>query len=196
MPITLVQTDTAANCLENQYCSANSNNSSQTSRDAISGGTAGVTAVSAQQADVVANRATIGFGSTAPNSTQWESGTWTIRLEVTTSNMNIDSWQFTVCRLNASCTNQATVIADTAGTGDFATTGVKSGSASGSAQTAAPDDVIEVLISPHNSTSMFQNWGWKPSQNIDTPVNQGLPLVTARGMDVREQNAAMFPGLF
>lgn len=196
MAITLTQTDTAATCSNPTACAVNKE-ATISVKQATAGGTAGTTAVSVTRGTNATDREIIFFQSAAgePNSTSWESGTWTVRIEITTSNMNVTSWSTGACALDTACSANLQVFGNGPATGDFTTTGVKTSSRSGNAITAGPSDTIVVVIAAGGGT-MGDTFGYKPSQNIDTPVEQGLPLVTARGMDVREQNAAMFPGLF
>ena len=174
MPITLIQTDIAADCAFGEYCSAIAAGSATSAKRATSGGVAGVTAVTVTAQNDSSFHSLINFNSIAnePNSASWESGTWTVRIEVTTANMNMINNSAVVCRVSSACVNIAEV--GVTGNLDFSTTGVKSATASGSAQSASASDVIEVVISTNNNFTMAQSFGYKPSQNIDTPVNQGV----------------------
>lgn len=177
MAIILTETDTAGTCSVSNYCNSGLIvNSSTTAKKATSGGTAGTTAVSVTiDASGVGNSDLfVGFTSAnnEPNNCSWESGTWTFRIEITTANMNITSWDCMICRLTSGCVNAGTVVSEGFGTGDFSTTGVKSGTASGSAQAGASStDLIFVALGAGAGT-MTQTFGYKPSQNIDTPINQ------------------------
>jgi hypothetical protein len=181
--ITLTQTDTASDLAASvQLCSAISTFASAgaAAKAATVGGTAGVTAISTT---IHVGTVTDNFGwlysdAGVPNNTSWEAGTWTVRCEVTTANANITVLEAQVCRVNSSGTNQASVISGAGalvlGANGATTTGVKSGSASGSAQagSAAGDRMAVVLTAKNTLTSMPTAFSWKPSQNIDTPVTQ------------------------
>jgi len=151
-------------------------NSTTSSKKATSGGTGGVTAVSitldGQASD---NIDTIQFESAAgePNSTAWESGTWTVRIEITTANMNINAWKAGVCRRNSAGVPQQS-LGSAIGVGDFTSTGVKTATVTGAASAgASATDQMGITIAPFHGTAKTQTFAYKPSQNIDTPVNQG-----------------------
>ena len=145
-------------------------------KEAAEGATAGVTAFTVSHGNVADLRAPFAFTSPAsvPNSTAWESGNWIIRFEVSTANMNL-TWN-KVCVfavLAGACTKNGTAL-DVASLGiGLGTTGVKSTTQSGSALTTNAGDRILASVGFKNGTSMSQSIGIKPSQNIDTPVNQG-----------------------
>ena len=179
MPIILTQTDNAGECplINTAGCDTSDINGATSLKEATSGGTAGVTAVSLTQDAVIATKQAIGFTSKngEPNSTACEPGTWTVRLEITTANKNLDDLLARVCRKNDLCNPMDAFGSVDLDLGDVATTGVKSASQSltpgGNPPSAS--DQIHVVIKVHNSTAMTQTFAYKPSQNIDTPVNQG-----------------------
>ena len=189
MVIILTETDTSSDDVFNSTdgCGLGAvTNSVTSSKEATNGGTAGVTAISITLDAVQANIDTIEFESAAgePNSTSWESGTWTIRIEITTANMNITGWGAKACRRNSAGVPQEG-LGSVAGVGDFATVGVKTATITGSASVgAAATDQIGIMVTPTNNTAKTQAFAYKPSQNIDTPVNQGSSDdVTARLVD-------------
>lgn len=179
MPLVLRETDTASDDPFDASggCSSGfADNSTTSSKQATSGGTAGVTAVSLTLDAQNANLDTIQFESAAgePNSTAWESGTWTVRIEITTSNKNITGWDVAICRRNSAGVPQER-LGNGIGVGGFASTGVKTAIFTGNAAVGElATDQIGITIAPLNSTTMTQTFGYKPSQNIDTPVNQGV----------------------
>lgn len=173
MPIILRETDTVADLAADKYCAVQANNSTMSAKQATSGGTAGVTAVTVTMDGDSAGHSLINFNSdtTEPNSASWEAGDWTVRIEITTANMNMDIIRIYVCRVNSAGVSQAEIWVDSTQT--FVTTGVKTVTNAGGAQTANATDVIEVVFECANTFTMAASVGYKPSQNIDTPVNQG-----------------------
>ena len=180
MPITLTETDAASNDPfdASDGCSAGIGaNAITSSKQATSGGTAGVTAVFVTQDAENARKDSIQFESAAgePNSTAWESGTWTVRIEITTANKNITGWGVVVCRRNSAGVPQESLGENLSAPGDFTTTGVKTATITGNAAVGeVATDQMGITIAPSNSTTMLQGFAYKPSQNIDTPVNQGV----------------------
>jgi len=178
MSLTLRETDTASNdpFEATDGCQfAFDTNPTTSSKQATSGGTPGVTAVSITLTGINNYLNTIQFESAdgEPNSTAWESGTWTIRIEITTSNMNITAWGALACRRNSAGVPQQQ-LGNAVGVGDFGSTGVKTATISGVTATGElATDQIGITIAPFNNTTMNQAFAYKPSQNIDTPVNQG-----------------------
>ena len=193
MPIVLTQTDTAAACTQDA-CGNAAIQFEFSAKQATAGGTAGVTAVSLTQNTLNLERSTIFFQSAdgEPNSTSWEAGAWTFRLEVTTANKNL-GWGpvggssnngVGIGSMTPGCV--CTDVWDFSLNGvDLSTTGVKTQTfttVGNSARSAS--DRIWIVYGIHNETTMQQAWAYKPSQNIDTPVNQGSSDdVTARLVD-------------
>ena len=199
MPIILTETDTAADdCTTTQIaCSGFAASGDQSRKKATAGGTAGTTAVTLATGGTDFIRTQIGFQSAndEPNSTSWESGNWVVRVEVTTSNMNV-TWENTyVCRITGptgGCAASNSVGSLTSQGTSLGTTGVKTHTVSGAAQAgaAATDEMAIMLATDDNG--MVQSWAFKPSQNIDTPVNQDGLMNIRRHMDAADQNATMF----
>lgn len=101
--------------------------------------------------------------------TTWNAGTWTWRLNVTTANMNVTLISVFICRVNSSGTNQATIGSSTGLSVSMGSTGVKSGTISGSAQSPGVGDVVVVMFCFSNGAMSNQNWNVAPDQNIDSP---------------------------
>ena len=186
MPITLVQTDIAASCAA-AACGNAALNGATSAKEAKAGGTAGTTAVSLTQDGANGVRSTIFFQSASdePNSANWEAGSWTCRLEVTTANMNL-GWGAVggssadavgIGSMTPGCV--CTDVWDQSLNGvDLGTTGVKTRTFTtvGNSNRSATDR-IWIVYGIHNETSKTQAWAYKPSQNIDTPVNQGASAI-------------------
>lgn len=101
----------------------------------------------------------------------WDSGTWTVRMEVTTSNMNLTWAAVYICRTNSSHVNQATIGSATSLGISLGTTGVKSTTVSGASQSPGAGDLVEILWVFSNGAMSTQSFGMKHSQNIDSPFN-------------------------
>ena len=178
MPLILTETDTVSNQPDIACTSQTLEYADE--RVATSGGTAGVTENTRSHPAVADTRVAVTYASVAnePNSTSWEAGNWVVRFEVTTANKNLTWDEADICRQNASLVHIANVGAVDALGIALGTTGVKSTTISGAAQTAGATDRIVVFGAFTNSTTMTQAIGIKPSQNIDTPVTQGGPGVS------------------
>lgn len=109
----------------------------------------------------------------------WSSGTWTVRWNVTTSNMNFTTTEVFICRMNSSGVSQQTIGSSTGLGISHATTGVKSATISGAAATPSPGDFILVLLVGTNAAMSVQNPGVINGQNIDSPFTPATGSVGA-----------------
>jgi hypothetical protein len=104
--------------------------------------------------------------------TNIDAGDWVVRINVTTAEANTDWDDCSICRLNASCTNQETLGNLEDQTIDTGTTGVKSMTISGSATTAGADDVIVAVLAFQNDNAHGnRSLGITPDQVWDTQLN-------------------------
>lgn len=167
MAINFTQTDTFT-ADTNTYCSGRTirNNSMN---DATDGGSAGSTPIStscfASDSLVVCNK----FKCVVASGLTWASGTWTWRINITTANMNLTLEEVYICRVNSSDVNQATIGSVTALAVSLGSTGVKSGTISGSAQTPSVGDYVSVVFVYSNGAMSAQTFQYTPNQNIDSP---------------------------
>jgi hypothetical protein len=107
-----------------------------------------------------------------PNDTSWAAGNWTVRLNVTTGDTDIQADEVWICRINSGGTSQATVGSST-GLAEDLDARIHSWVISGSAQAgAAAGDRFVVLIGTKrksgahgNPTAVVTN-----DQDIDTPL--------------------------
>lgn len=109
----------------------------------------------------------------------WSSGTWTVRWNVTTANMNFTTTEVFICRMNSSGVSQQTIGSSTGLGISHATTGVKSATISGAAATPSPGDFILVLLVGTNAAMSVQNPGVINGQNIDSPFTPATGSVGA-----------------
>lgn len=101
----------------------------------------------------------------------WNSGTWTWRINITTANMNLTITDVFICRVNSSNVSQATIGSTSGLSTSIGSTGVISGTISGSSQTPGVGDYVVLIIAFTNSSMSTQNFGVTPNQNIDTPFD-------------------------
>jgi hypothetical protein len=177
-----VETDTTGDTFSTA-CSGRTANTTTSSRSASETGTAGVTAVS-QTIDLSAvTKAAVMFSLPVTAGDVWNAGTWTVRLNITTAITGPTWEECYVCRVNSGGTNQATIGSVTAQAISLATTGVKSVTISGSAQTPAAGDKVYVVLVFSNSQACTRTFAYTPNQNIDSPftaptvnINTVFPL--------------------
>ena len=175
MAINYTQTDGSANACpgEDGYCATTGNNISGTSeRDATDGGTAGSTPVSSGAFSSSATDQRASIITIVPDTgTSGDSGTWTVRLNITTANMNLSIIAIDICRVNSSCVNQESIGSATGLSISLGTTGVKSQNVTGSAVTLAAGDKVVIVFHVANGAMSGQSFAWTPDQNIDSPFN-------------------------
>lgn len=185
MAVDLQQIDTDAVCTAgSSYCAGLSLNSQRFRKGAVQGGTAGTSAITHSVQASAANLAAIYFELTGIDSLSWDSGTWTVRLNVTTSNMNV-SWESVhICRVTSGCSNVSS-LGSASGLGiSLGGTGVVSANVSGSAATPDAGDKIIIILGLSNANTMSaQSFGWTPSEIITSPFTAaaGTDLVIADG---------------
>lgn len=188
------QTDSAGSCAlgiigTGSYCSGVSSNASVNKLASV-GGTAGSTPITSPSQNSVDNRAIIiewvpGSGVTG------SSGTWTVRLNVTTANANLNWTATHICRVSSGCVNQETIGSLTGQSISLGTTGVKSMNVTGSAVTLGSTDKVLVMIVHTNSSGvMSQTFGWTPNQVIDSPFSAGVSGTFSKTLDAVTASAA------
>jgi len=170
MLIELQETDTAAVDGAIAACSGLSATSTTDNRTATRGGTAGTTARTITLANNTNNKRGVHFEMAALelDSYQTPSGNWVVRLNVTTASSNVLWESVYICRVNSSGVSQHTIGSATGQGVSLATTGVKSITVSGGADTASPGDRIYLVLG--FSTTIGDSFAYKPDQLIDTPL--------------------------
>lgn len=175
MPLNLIQTDSdTLDTSVGAACSGRSvSGGSVNSLDAISGGAAGsaelLPALVNSEAIVIALQMTSG----AVGSTAWNSGTYTWRLNVTTTSNAVTLEEVYVCRVNASNVSQE-IIGSVVGLGQsLGQSGVISGNISGSAATALNTDRLQFIFIFSNSSTHGgdDSVGITPDQTMNTPIS-------------------------
>lgn len=178
MPITYTQTDALTDCSDFSACATGTVGSTTLESEIIEGGTAGTTE---QSTDIPASSSRlISFFQTSGgvSSTSWDSGNYTVRWNVTTSQNNTSITGVWICRIDSSCSNLASVGSDTSLSIDISGGGIFSTTVSGTSQSASSTDDLYIITEITNSHSMTsRSVGITPDQNIDTPISKSVSEV-------------------
>lgn len=164
--------DTAATCNATQAVACSGGTAAATTNSALveTGGTAGSVEDSVQITDN-AQRVVYWFESVGPSDTSWNAGTWTVRVNITTTDAD-GQWDHThICRVNSSCGSPTAVGSLTDQNIAISTSGTKTMNVTGSSQTAASTDLFLIVLT-FQDTAAHGNMsaGITPSLNIDTPL--------------------------
>lgn len=172
MPLTFTQKDVATSCGPQPSCSGGAVGTNTIDREMEDGATGGSTEVTADIGGSTSNL-TLFFQSTALNELVWESGTWTVRLNVTTGNMDLSLEGIWICREDSSCSTVATIGSDTsmstqldAGTYSWNISGVATDDTDGGSET----DTVYIAMEVANSHMNARTLGITPDQTIDSPI--------------------------
>src|SRR5438309_5675605 len=179
MPVNYQQTDGNTACAFAAFCSSlallSGTGSLHANLQAIFGGTAGsgnfTLGLAASQTTV------IGWAFEIPitNGENWLGGTWTIRLNINTANANVTWTNVDICRVSSGCVSQAT-IGSASGLGiSLGSTGVKTTTVTGSAETPSANDKVWILLGFTNSAASAQNTGIIDDQLIGSPFMFAIP---------------------
>jgi hypothetical protein len=188
--INYTQTDTAPSCdlSTAQFCFPNAG-SSTVRKLAVDGGTAGTTTLTEGVTGSAADELGCRWEIAPAVGVSWDAGTWTVRLNVTASNMNL-TWDLVyICRVDSSCVNQATIGSTTGLAISLSTIGVKTATVSGAAQTPTAGDLVQVILGFDNGSMNAQTFDVLSDQLIDSPFNDApqlpgdpLPMVIYSGI--------------
>ena len=180
MAITYAQTSAAAGpfvtpkfCSSATLAAANSNSVICTDGGTLGSNVAGST-LNSSQTDTVFYGAGGGralLELTVASGVIWSAGTWTVRLNVTTANMNLTLQKVAICRLNSANVNQEKIGEATGLAVGLGTTGVKSINVTGIATTPSVGDKVMILWSGDNSAMSTQAADITYNQNIDSPFS-------------------------
>jgi len=156
------------------YCSGLTVDSGPIARKAVTGGTAD-TAETVTIAASATNLIEYGYEIDPTATTVWAGGTWTINLNVTTAAATGTTWsEVYICRLNSSNVNQATIGSNTSVGVSVTSTGNKSTTVTGSAQTPNPGDKVYIVLAFTNSKTSTHTLGVTPAGNdIVSPFIEG-----------------------
>lgn len=172
---TLTESNSASDLTGSQTCNSQSTLGSLAPQAImLSGATTGTVS------DSIASRGTnvLVFYSPAgtPNATSWASGSWTVKLNVSTANSN-DTWNYTcILRVNSAGVAQATVASGSTSQ-SLGSTGVKSVTLSGTAQSASSTDRIAVVLVITNGHAGGQSFSFDAGNATNDTV--ATPLAAA-----------------
>jgi hypothetical protein len=180
------QTDNSSGCANGSYCTGRTSGGAATGRLATVGGTPGGAPAGAffDVAGDAANLAENHMICDIPVGTSGDAGTWTVRVNITTSNMNLTITEIHICRVN-SCLNQETIGSATGLSISLGSTGVKTQTVTGAAVTLAAGDDALVSFVLSNGSMTLQQANLTLDQNIDSPftaVTQSLVYDPCRAM--------------
>lgn len=103
----------------------------------------------------------------------WDAGTWTVRFNVSTANMNVTLVGVYICQADSGMNNKATIGSSTGLAISLGTTGVKSTTVSGSSATPAAGDMVYILLIFSNGAMTNSSTNIQMNQNIDSPFTAG-----------------------
>ena len=157
----------------NVYCSprAATSNLLKTISSSV-GGTpgAGTSQISLASSETNVSGTSISCG-TLPTGTVGDAGTWTVRLNVTTANMNLTLNEIHICHLRSG-SSIATIGSVTGLSTSLGSTGVITQNVTGSAVTiVTATDNVSILVSYTNGAMSTQQGFYTVDQNIDSPFN-------------------------
>jgi hypothetical protein len=175
VPISYQETDTTSVCGRGTYCSGLSLNSGTGTNHAELQATFGAAPGSASfTLGLAASQTTVigwHFELAITHGENWLGGTWTVRLNINTANSNVTWTNVDICRVSSGCVNQAS-IGSTSGLGiSLGSTGVKTATVTGSAQTPSANDKVIILLGFTNAAASAQNTVIVDDQLIDSPFS-------------------------
>lgn len=178
--LVFTQTSTAPSCAMDPFCSGGTN-AGDSGFNVRSLCVVGATPSETPQTFIIPASGTNQIGvqlELVPDTdagTAWNAGTWTVRLNNGTSEPDSTWDSVHICRVNSACTNQETV-GSTTGLGiSLGSTGVKTATVAGAAQSPATGDKIQIIciFSTVSGNNDFPNV--IPNQDIDTPLVGPVP---------------------
>lgn len=171
MAITYTQTDTTTDCEDQTACATGTVGSTTLTTELIEGASGGTTEQSADIPSDSSRLVVFMQTSGGVGATTWESGTYVPRWNVTTSQMDTAITGVWICRMDSTCTNQATVASNTSLNKDISGGGVFSENLTGTSQSASEtDDIFCITEITNSNTHSSRSVGITPDQNFDTPI--------------------------
>jgi hypothetical protein len=172
MAIQLQQSDSTAIDGAIAACSTLTLGSGPVALQATQGGAAGSNSNTITVAGNASQVAYVFFETAAnePGLTSWQSGTYTMRLNLTAGNALQLTWDaLYICRVSSSGVSQATIASATL-MNIAMSLGVHSKSLTGSAQTASVGDRLYFVLGFSTNSGLALNFSFKADQLIDTPL--------------------------
>lgn len=115
------------------------------------------------------NRWGIQFKLAVNSGINWNAGTWTWKLNINTSNSNVVLNDVYVCRVNASDSSQSTIGSRTGINTALSSTGILSGTVTGSSQTPSAGDYVNIVFVFSKTGAGTQSFTFIPDQQITSP---------------------------
>jgi surface protein len=168
VPLSFRQTDTSVATIGS--CSIYGNANSVSRRLATIDGTFGTSAMNSDIPGGNTPRNAFLFKLNVPSGTNWNSGSWTWRLNIasqTTGGMYLDSVY--ICRVNSSDVVQSTIASATGLNISLGSFGVVSGSLTGTSESPSTGDYVSVIYVIRNTAGSTQGIGNLPDQIINSP---------------------------
>lgn len=186
MPINFQQTDTSASTSDQPNCSGASLVSGGFSLSECSAaGAAGSNTISGTLPSS-ATQSYPAFRCVVAGGVTWAAGTWTVRFNVQTANMNLTVTEVYVCRADSSNVNQATIGSATGLSISLGTTGVKTQAVTGASQTPAANDAVFIVLVIVNAAMTSQTIILTPNQLIDSPFTEPAGYVRPKIVNVSQ----------
>ena len=175
--INLTQTDDSAPaCSPGVFCSGRSLNTDQEIELAEQGAAVGVTSTVVTMDGNAADLVAVWFECTIPAGASWDSGNFTVRINVTVKSANITWDSLDICRLNSGCTNQESLITTPPTTLGISlgTAGVKTHVQITNAATPSVGDKVMIMLGFNNSQMNPRDFTFLNDQIINTPFDDGV----------------------
>ena len=180
MSQTYRQTQTAAPCGTTQSCASHAVGTLPKSSLCSIAGTAGTSAITITVA-AASSQSVIMFEATPGAGAIWTGNSWSVRVNVTTANSNLNWRRLYICRLNSSCLGSSTIASNTGLSLSFSTTGVKTATTPlGFTQTASAGDKWYAICVVQNSNTMTaQSAAFTPGELIDSAIIERRVMAVA-----------------
>lgn len=178
MALSFTQTDTAnATCdsTERSSCVGAGTTAINIGKAASVGGTPGTGSAGSGTVPGSSTARDFHFFCTVGAGVTWGAGTWTVRLNVSSSNMNLTWTECYICKVASDCTGSTSIGSNTSVGISLGTTGVKTTTVSGSSVTPNAGDAVLVGFVWSNGAMTDQVASFTPDQNIDSPFTVVTP---------------------
>lgn len=175
------QTDANINCALAAFCSGLNAAPTEQSTEIDEGSLPGTTEETISIGSVdTKQRAYYMQPALAPSTDfDWNTGNWVVRIDITTASMDTFWEDSYICRVNSACTSQATIGSLIDQNISLGSTGVKTMTVSGLAQTPSVGDSFVVVLAFSTTSHAGSSAGITPDRFLDTPltpVGAGVPV--------------------
>jgi hypothetical protein len=167
-------------------CTGHTGGVSTSDRQCLVGGTAGVNGVT-DSVNTQSTGVAIFMGCVPAAGINWNAGTWTVRFNITSSNMFLTVIEIYICRQSSACTFVENLGSATGLSIGIGSTGVISQTVSTSAPSEVnTGDIVSICVVFQNTTMSDHSFTWLPNQNIDSPFTEEVPAGIKRVINVRQ----------